>query len=274
MLKKLVKYDLMFSKTSFFSAAICLIAISVAARMVFFAVDDVDRARIIISFMNVGGFGLLIVVAFMQTLSLYKDSLFGDTGYLMLTLPACRGRLLLSKLIVTGIWYNFSMLIVLIAGLIQEGTQREDWLTGEIRPMVTFSRGVTVYVEGFFVVFTLVCLVFMLVTLSRSFFGRFRVPGFVTAVFGVIFFYVHNIALAVLRGRYTQRVTERVERLNPYGNTHSTLTRQEPLIGLEYGRIAVGDMFIDFYAILINIAIGLAALGITYYLFKRRVSFQ
>ena len=290
MFTKLVKHDIHFSKTSFFSAAICLIAISIVGRIIFPFIPSQEQAFNVMAMINLGGFGIFFLAAFSQTLQSFKDGLFGDMGYLAMTLPIRRGKLLLAKLATTAIWFHFMAIMIIAAFLILEGTQRPDWLTNEIQPMVTPSRVIAIYVESLSIIFATVGTIYLLTTLSHSFFGRVRIPGFVSAILGIAAFWTYIIGVATLRNRYYEWVQSEIERFVTdqwiFENAQpevieaggawitSLRTTQEFQVGLNYGRIPIGYLHIDMYMFLANAAIGVAALAITYYLLKKHVSFQ
>ncbi|MCL1988068.1 MAG: hypothetical protein FWG64_08895 [Firmicutes bacterium] len=128
MFLKQLKYDLLFSRDMFFGMAGLLIAVAIIMRLTGTVnMSEADASLGILGNM----FSLLVLVvifsvavliaaigSIVQIFRFYKQSFFSSSGYFFLTLPINSTKLILSKIVVALIWYNFMMFVAIITGLI------------------------------------------------------------------------------------------------------------------------------------------------------------
>ena len=283
-----LKYDFLFSKAAFLAMAGVIVALSLILRVT--GLVDVGATGEI-----TGIAGLIFVVAVLvvglaavlQIFQFYYKNFFDDTGYLMLTLPVKRLTLLVSKLVVSVVWFNFMLLSSVAVALILTYTPIPE-LGWDVRSLLNainlanFIAVVEINIMALFLVVTL----FFAVTLAFSVIGHWNVHGIVSVVAGLLyaglFFWMH----ATLGQRHREWTT--VERewitsiFNEYGEkigeqvTHGSSTFQTSIIGTNIGRIPIGDAgaYLDIYRLGGSLVMCVLAFFATYYLLNRRASLR
>jgi hypothetical protein len=130
------------------------------------------------------------------------------------------------------------------------------------------------YLNMFFVFFFSVNTMIFGLTLHNSVFGKWKVPGFITACLSLGAIFVYCFAAIRLLGR-----SREIRELEVFTNHNgvmipSTRDAWQNVVGLEVGRLPLFDSYIDLYVGAIGLAIGLIAFFATWYLLKNRVSLQ
>lgn len=115
MLGKLIKYDFKFGKTPFLAMVGGLLLTGVIGRMQGARLNDSFPAVILLIMVAI------IIGCVVLIFQNYNRSLFGDEGYLTLTLPVKRYKLILSKLIVSIIWFCIMILTIYLMMYIMFG---------------------------------------------------------------------------------------------------------------------------------------------------------
>ena len=242
MFTKQLKYDFMFSVKVFLSMAAILIAVGAIVRftdVLGIAAHDLFGVGLIgVIVLAVSMVGVTII-SIMQLFSFYKQTLFSDTGYLTLTLPIKRHVLILSKLIVAMVWFN----VMVAAGLA---------MTHIITSGRTMDLEWLMLIDLNFVILTMISCLYFMITLANSVIGKARVHGFIAAVIGIGYMWLFFWIQTNVEMRFTEL--------------------QHISVGIQYGRIPVGDTFIDiFYLGICLIATALTFLA-SNYLLKKHVS--
>lgn len=145
MLAKLIKYDLLFSRNNFFLFSGIFLAAALAIRLYFGFIGE----TVAIVGMMFGMMAIFMVAAFVlgivaiaMTYQSYQKSFFSDHGYLMLTLPVKHGHLLLSKFLTSLFWFNFLMVVGIVATLLVASVEAS---MGDILGGFTFYAFVNVF---------------------------------------------------------------------------------------------------------------------------------
>ena len=116
---KLIKYDINYSKDMFLSISAIGIGLAIILRFMTainpgFGISFLDILSALVGVTISLGIFIVGIISFIQIVQFYNRNFFSDSGYLTLTLPYKRWQLLLSKFIVSTIWYNLIMLTVII----------------------------------------------------------------------------------------------------------------------------------------------------------------
>ncbi|MCL2406223.1 MAG: hypothetical protein FWC92_11880, partial [Defluviitaleaceae bacterium] len=235
--------------------------------------------------------GFIVVYQMMQ---FFYKHFFGDTGYLMLTLPLRRLPLLTSKVIVAFVWLNFMLVIAAVVThlLTRNGTNAMPSI------IIISSLGLhellavlEINLTAMFFTLTL----FFVITLANSSLFRWRVHSIVAVVAGfmyaALFFWLH----AILAGRYMEEVISGwgrpVNRYIPgYGwrifhyysevqqYSYTPFTFERRIVGLHVGRIPLCDntssfpVYFDLYRWGATLLLCVLAFFVTHYLLKKRAS--
>jgi len=266
MLIKQLKYDLAFSKLVFLVLGGFLVLLAIAARVAF-AVSSFDYDPFV-TITLILGMGITIGVAAVQMYRFFDNSLFGNFGYLTLTLPISRGRLMLSKLLTIGIWFNFIMVIYAIVMLVLSAGHPHIY-----SPHV--SVYFVVYMHSFVVMFFITSVFLLNATMSHSTFGKRHVPSIVNIGATIILVIVYIFVIGQLSRRYMETITtiEYNAYISGIGHvSEASFTRTQAVMSLHAGRLAVGNSHIDLYIVALSLGMGLIALLATHYLLKNRVS--
>jgi hypothetical protein len=243
MLIKQLKYDLSFSKTAFFAMAAITVGIASILRLTMFAEDGgltqdaVQIAALLILF----GVGIACV---MQIFQFFSKNFFGDIGYLMLTLPVRRAKLLISKVIVSVVWFNFMLLAGAVAWYIAALTQLDGGILYIFRSIG--ARHVIAIVEINMIALFFMSVMFFAITLSHSVISGRRVHGIISGVIALLYTGLYFWLDALLRVRNN------------------------------VGRIPIGDgsLYFDIFNFGLHVGLCLLALCMTYYLLKKRTSLR
>ena len=274
---KVLKHDFRITWKTFMGLFMGLFAamliVSLTNLIPAFEFFPVDILRQIVTILGV----LIVAIAsYLQILLLFQRNFFGAEGYLMLTLPVSRGKLLASKLITTQLWFNFMMLLVpIMAVLLYPPTNSTIWeaFVNALTPS-TFIAIVTINV----VAFVGITFLYLTITLSNSvFFGK-KVHGIIAGVFAAVIHFVFFWGFNAIRSRFIEEVPifyERPEFSNWIFNI--------PQVGFRYGRIAPESwqepdwnfpLYIDIWQLGLGLAVGAAAIALTMYLLKKRTALR
>ena len=181
---KQLKYDLLFSRDAFLGMGALLIGMALVIRMAVAAWGQGIMARVWVGLPLSLAITVVIVASYFQLFVFYKRSFFGDSGYLMLTLPIERVRLLVSKLVVSLIWLNFMAAVGFIMAIILASGMRSNIGHYIIYPSSTAD--ILDIIEGFLAmnIFTLlfVAVTYFGISLSNSVIGKWRINGLISGV--------------------------------------------------------------------------------------------
>jgi len=188
---KQIKHDLAFSQTAFLGMGTLMIGLAIVLRIVMWASRSVmlnqNIVHVMVMLWSFIIFGV-IIVSIIQIFQFYKENFFGDAGYLMLTLPVSRGSLLVSKVIVSMLWFNFMAAIGIVMVFIIANTDTftvmgvSETTSLTLENILNFVRG-AVLVNS--LVLFLVSAMFFCITLAHSIIMRWRVHGVMA---GVVYF--------------------------------------------------------------------------------------
>ena len=267
MLCKLIKYDFWHSSRAFLP--IGAVAIGIGLLMLFF-MNTAEQWTDLLNAVNAAtpAFLALSVAALLQIFRFYQTSLFGRSGYLNFTLPTSRGKILVSKLIVSCVWYVFSILIATVILVMMTSIHIEFGLNRaeNIVLFLTFAPGA-------------IAILFFCTTLAYSaFFGK-RVHGLVSGLIGFVYALFGLLAANSVTDRHMHYVEFSGGWSDNFGN-EVTMTWQgyQPQIGLQYGRLLISDtqsgrpLFLDLVQLGVIMAFSAVVIAATYYLLKRQVS--
>lgn len=273
MLFKNLKHDLIFGRKMFFSLGIGLVLAAIAGQIAFRAMEDTELARNMINISMMLALGLVCGFVAVHFSQFVEKTLFGDSGYLTLTLPITRGRLLVSKLLACGVWYNFVLAVVVVALMILSGTQSAEDFTVFNIPEISPNL-FAYYLNLAFGFFFLINLLLFGLTLHNSVFGRWKVPGFITSILSL----TGALGYAIAMVRFMTRERERVTEIGTYILNGMEIQLPSEVwhytIDLSVGRLPLFDSHFDLYAAATGLLLGAAAFLGTLYLLKKRVSLQ
>jgi hypothetical protein len=126
MLGKLMKYEFMAMGRIFLPVFGALIAISIVNRLLGFL--DLNTPAVIGTVVSVILMVGIAVITFVLIIQRFWTNFLSSEGYLMMTLPVCTDRLILSKLFVAVIWtvvsyfvVGLSIMIMAVSGITFEG---------------------------------------------------------------------------------------------------------------------------------------------------------
>jgi len=281
---KTIKYDFLFSKTAFLTMAAALIGITAILRITGLIEGDGSGGDIT----GIAGFIFMVAIlvvglaAIVQILQFYYKNFFSDTGYLMLTLPVKRFTLLVSKVIVSVVWFNFMLLTAGVVSVIIVAVEPNFSRMLDAISLRNIMNVVEVNIVALFFITAL----FFVVTLAFSNFGRWNIHSIIATGFGLLyaglFFWLH----ATLGGRHREWVTVEREWIAPYFNAYGeeigthimqgTSSFYQSIVGTNIGRIPIGDLgdYFDIYRWGISLALCVLAFFATYYLLTRRASLR
>lgn len=270
MFTKQLKYDFMFSYKTFFTMFVGIIVLSLLVRIGDILPDMppefIDILRIIV--VGAGG-SAIIVISYVQILLFYQRSLFSAEGYLSLTLPVSRGRLLASKIITTFIWFLFMLLAMPIMVILLAPPTQNLWdaiisvITGE------FIAGLTTML--LIPAITLIAILFLSITLANSVIFNKKIhgvlAGFVAVILHILFFW----GLANIEGRFMELETI-------YGGVGTATWSIDTYVaqtGLQYGRIPIeSGGFVDIFIIAYSLGVAALVIAATLYLLKKRIALR
>ncbi|MCL2575853.1 MAG: hypothetical protein FWE33_05405 [Defluviitaleaceae bacterium] len=274
MFTKILKYDFMFSYKTFFTMAAALIILAISARLTGLLPNVSDEATVLVGVAAVVmvifivAIVAIIIAAYIQILLMYHRNFFSAEGYLTLTLPVARGKLLASKFITSMAWFNFSLLISPIVVIILASMTWEQFTNG--MSSVVNAMFFLSLIEANLVAIALISILFLTVTLANTVvFGK-KIHGIIAGIFAalahILFFYVF--------GKLKSRSFELSEITM---SDNMTAFRSQPQVGLEFGRIPFEVWeggYIDIFSA--GFVIGFAALCIVaiLYLLKKRIALR
>jgi len=275
---KQLKYDFTFSAKVFFGMFLGLLGLTIILRLTGMIPDpeayDVGYEMFGMAIIMIGGV-IVAVASYFQILTFFKRNFFGPEGYLMLTLPVKRGKLLASKFIVTQVWFNFMLAVVPIMLLIIAPPRGNFWEAVErvVTPQIVDS---IVHIN--LVAFVLVSILFLTITLSNTAIFNKKIHG---AVAGGISFAYHWLFFWVYNQIPIRFVAERTQTyVSPDGWT-ATSTGPSFQIGWQYGRIPFSPLdtryhegFIDIWQYGFALAFAAVTIAIIIYLLKKRITLR
>jgi len=267
---KQLKYDFMFSAKTFIAMFAGILALTFFVSIADFLPNDMlEIMRILI--VGVGG-AAVAIASYLQILIFYQRSFFGPEGYLMLTLPVSRGKLLASKFITTFVWFLFMLILIpIMVFIIEPPTVQTVWEV--IREIVTGQFVAGLITNMLLPAFVLIALLFFTITLANSVvFGK-KVHGVVAGIVSAAlhFFYIFGLARLSQRSFATERI---------YGSHDGfewSFYADVPLVGIEYGRIAIGEgirEFVDIFSIAYTVGVAILVIATTMHLLKKRIALR
>ena len=271
MLTKILKYDFGFSAKMFFTMSSIIIGFSVILRFAitsFWYQLEAQTHMLVMAFTSPIMIGLVFVAAacVAQIFMFYGKSFFGNGGYLMLTLPVSRANLLVSKVIVSMVWFNFMLLTFAAAALIAfEGVAPNNY--GGVLRHYPISELIKTAITLNSVAFYFICTLFFCVTLSRSVIIGRKIHGIISGIIG--FIYIWFVISSADKIDWRSRAMQSLPGAN--------WSQEMPLVGLRYGRLVIEQrdfgwsVFIDLYQIGFFVAMGVLALGVALYLLRKKI---
>ena len=249
---KQLKHDLLFSRNAFLGMGALLLGMAIVLRLTFPEIDSNMVAITIFAITIIAAITISVVTSIFQIYSFYKRNFFGNSGYLMLTLPVSRASLLASKLVVSMIWVNFMTFVGLAMVFIIAWTPSMEGVHIEFSVMDSINELIRSFV--LLNVFMLFCIavLFMSITLSKSKIAGFRINGIVAGVVSVLY-----LVLAF----YT------------FGMMHDTLFRMIDFSTITHFSVLTHNLFYFAYIGLFAV-FAAGAIAITIYLLNKRVNLQ
>jgi len=270
MFTKQLKYDFMFSYKTFFTMFMGIIVLSVVVRIADIMPDLPSMFTDILRVIVVGAGGTAIAItSYIQILLFYQRSLFSAEGYLSLTLPISRTRLLASKIITTFVWFLFMLLAMPIMIILLAPPTDNLWTA--IGNLITGDFMASMFSVVFIPAIALITILFLSITLANSVLFNKKihgvVAGFVAVVMHILFFW----GLSRVIGRFTELETIYAGE----GLVNWSVTTYVPQIGLQYGRIAIeSGGFVDIFTMLYSLGVAGLAIFATIYLLKKRIALR
>jgi len=280
MFTKVLKYDFLFSKTAFLVMAALMLGIAIVVKLASLVMAP-QAFEWIFGIIAILTLAITVLAICAHVVQFFYKNFFSDAGYLMLTLPVSRGKLLASKMIVSFTWLLFMLVVGFFALFIFA------WAQDPNVTISTFSAAfdlinLMIYINVILIALFIQSVLFLAVALSHSVFGRWQMPSLVSGI--VVFMYVGAalISGSLLAARGSEWVI-RTYVTNIYDNygeiigsnswNNSEFARET---GLRIGRIALGDSgaFIDIF--LWGMLLGMTALVVfaVYFLLKHKASLE
>lgn len=273
MLLKQLKHDMVFGKTMFFALGLGIVAAAIGGLIAFNIMEDEHVARQVINYSAFMVMGLTFGFVAVHISQFIEKSMYSDAGYLTFTLPVTRGQLLVSKLLSAFAWLHFILVAVFIGLVILQGTHTIEYEAGILLPRVgvgLFAMYINVSIMYFFGISVML----FGLTLHNSVFGRWKIPGFFTAVLclGTVIAYSVSAIRLLNRSRESAMIYA-VRMVGGEAVIYQRSTWQQT-ISLDVGRLAVGNSYIDLYIGAVGVGVGALAFIGTLYLLNKRVSLQ
>jgi len=264
---KTIKYDFLFSKAFFIRIGMGMIGLALVLSLIGFTFDGLD-VGLWIGVPVIITFGFVPIICLFHIIGFYNQSFFGDAGYLMLTLPVHRCKLLVSKVIVTLVWFNFILITGGIALFILVFAQSQGANFGGLSIGIAITDVVS-FVEVNIVALFFITISFFAVTLSYSSILGWRVYTWLALVVGLGIGVLTLWAYIALGRRYMERVFVEYQQ----GYTFHSITEIHHEIGLRFGRIPIGSegAYIDIFSWGMVLGIAVLALLATYGLLKKSI---
>jgi len=273
MLFKLIKHDFRYSAKLFF--ALGAIAIALA-----FIVGSGTTVSDSLHIMLLSNFVLfpIAVAAIIHIAQFYRKSMFGAVGHLSLTTPVSRSSLLISKVVVSFVWFLYTVLIGIAGSTIVSllsNLRRAMGVFWVFRSLLAPNM-IVIGVNIITLAFAAICLLFFCITLSHSVFKGARLSGIITGIIGVIYAAIYGWVANMLSSRFTI-IEDRVF-TNWNGSTWTGQNWHTPLTGFRYGRMVIGETFsgieiyLDTWFLAFTLVAAAIAIIATHSLLKSRVS--
>ena len=271
MLIKLIKNDIARDTKSFLGLAGIAFGISVIVRMLI----EPGRHSIFTEDVVMVALFVVTVAAIIRLFYSYKSNIFGKTGYLSLTLPIPRSKLLTSKLIVAMMWI-FLAIAIHRPILVLSGIYSSEMLH------VTIPRMMALVIDMSAMGFFAISVLFFCITLAHSSFRGRRIHGIIAGSIGLGYGWLMTQLYSLLgrRGPY-----HFVEREGTWTFLDGTTTSFHfhgyfHVIDIRYGRIFMDNtpwgmpVFIDLFQIGMMLGLTAAAIVATRHLLKRMISLR
>lgn len=210
MLGKLIKHDLNYSKNSFFSIAALMIILAIVATVSFsFSIESIGIISLV-------AFVIVITVSNIMTVVLifngYRKSLFGQNGYLFLTLPVSKKSLLLSKTIGALIWFNFMTVVTFITLITMTfiGTRFYSdlsWISFDVQWLTVIGHGLYGFLFINVVAFVLIIVLFMTITLANISIKNKRLHWILAGVLGLAYYIIYSQGSTLISELFLDQVT-------------------------------------------------------------------
>jgi len=200
---KQLKNDLLFSRDAFFGMGALLLGVALIIRIAdanFDIIESIPFLEVMIFLILGVSITTVVFASIYQLFTFYRRNFFGNSGYLMLTLPVSRGVQLASKLIVSLIWINFMLLVgIAMVWIItfNVGTPEQEFV------VVSFaSYGARLAFE-LIIAFVVMNLFFLLImattylgiTLANSTIGRWRIHGIAAGIVSILYLVLTFVAM-------------------------------------------------------------------------------
>jgi len=292
MLFKLMKYDFRFSAKLFFilgATAIALAFISgIMERYQYHGADVmVARSYSVVLLSNIMLFPVAIA-AIIHIGWFYHKSMFGRVGHLAMTMPINRNTLLLSKFLVSFIWFLYAVVIAFamifvvneLSPFASYRISRFAWLVSQIFNIDMLPTIIYITAAALFAI----SLLFFVITLANSVFSDISMKGLITGLVGTIYGGLYTWIGTMIYGRWSP--WQEFVQYAADGSIWNTMNTPIPQTGLQYGRLVISqrpwfwhfednmyqDIFIDIYFVAFTIAAAIIAILATRSLLKSRVS--
>jgi len=196
MLGKLIKHDLNYSKKSFLGLGLAMLGFVLISFLFNRIFPFLSHANLI-GFIFIISTTVSLVITISYLYSAFKNSLFGQNGYLYQTLPVGKWKLLLSKIISTLIWFNYIWLInlifwILLAILEAQGLNFAIGMISltELKTLIMVVIFVNIIVSLFLLG------LYMIITLANSSFKNFRIHWILAGIIGFGTFIIWGYGLS------------------------------------------------------------------------------
>jgi len=267
MMVKAIKYDFMYSKTWFLTMAAIMIAAAVASKIYAWPrhsqgiIRDTDGVVLAMVIMVAG------IISIFQVLIFFNRHLFDDAGHLMLALPVKRLTLLVSKLVVSVVWFNFMLFTAIFSLVVIFNPPRMHFnfmgISGGGINLANFMALVEVNIAAA----AFILIIFFSTTLAHSRLWRRQSHGLAV---------VAGLACAGLLYWVTDMIFSRhQEAVTFFCEYHQRIitTHYNPIIGMNVGRIPIGTgrAFFDIYGFGVMVVFSVLMLWATNCLLKKRV---
>jgi len=243
MFLKIIKYDFAFSARIFAALAAILLAVAVTLRLTMPMFTDAHSAASLLQFQEMTMMLLLVgvgIASITQIFQFFNRNFFGASGYLMLTLPVKRLPLILSKIFVSMVWFNFMLLTTVAAMFIMwDGANRN--VHGATILSRIGAQEVVDMIELNMLALVAVAVLFLCLTLARTVIGGRRIHGILAGGFGgglaLLYFWLTGLlqrrSHEMVRGEFVDYIQGVEVSFMYYTNVRLT--------GLRYGRIPLYD---------------------------------
>ena len=288
---KLLKYDLWYGKIVYIAFIACMIAIFAITALPSHAISGniVTRPR---NIALVYVYGIFFGVFTVQAIFFLKQTMFSDTGYLMLTLPVSRWQMFWSKVLVLIIWIHLMIIVLTVGTFVSEFPANHvnhniglsyfahpsfaDRHWGDPFPFAV-SGSIWTFVMYLPLAILAAAVIFFGITFSRSVFGRWQMNAGIALAVTAGLFVAIIIGYGFLFGLLSEDyVVQQTTYVSP-GYQHSwSMNIRRPLLGIEIGALLTGEerdtRFIDLSFPLLTAPLTALIGAATYYLLKKRIS--